>query len=336
LYDENLNEIQVKNLTQTPIELWIPRDTSDATIVSFVYKLVNILNVTKTTTTTNTSILLDGGSLVNGFITNGFQLSGLNVSIHMQIKPVNVKTAYLSLLKFGSNPTLANSYYDIINILCPQDLMIDSENNDSYYLLFVNVSRVNQFNGYVGYSLAQLGDTSTFNCLNTSVEALLNLTKNSSFTSNYYQRIFLSGCYYLDATSSYWSSYGMDIYSDSNLTHAHCKTNHLTTFASGFIVLPSAINFSYVWSHASFLQTPVIYSTVIVLVCVYVLLSIWARWMDWKDSRKFGITILPYSNDFCGEIEKPINKYAYEIIVFTGQRPNAGTKSNVTFCFTYF
>ena len=50
--------------------------------------------------------------------------------------------------------------------------------------------------------------------------------------------------------------------------------------------------------------------------------------MDYKDSLKCGITLL--SNFDTENKDKEIEKkYIYEIIVFTGNRLNAGTKSNV-------
>jgi hypothetical protein len=129
----------------------------------------------------------------------------------------------------------------------------------------------------------------------------------------------------MDTNTNYWSSIGMEILSDSNLTHIHCQSNHLTTFAGGFVVLPNAIDFNNVWANASFLQNPVIYSTVIALVCLYILLGVWARWMDMKDEQKCGITMLGNVKDHL----KKDNKYIYEIIAFTGNRLNAGTKSKV-------
>ena len=322
LYDENQNQIQVE-INSDPIELWIPRDTSD--VPSF--KLVDVLNAsTNITTNSNISSMeLDGGQLLNKFVVNGFHLNGSNVSIHIQIKPLDKTLTYLSLLKFGYNPTLTNDNFDILKIFCPNDLIKDSK-NDAYYLMFANMSKVNQFNGYVGFSLIEL-NTSFIDCLNKSlntVEKLAQLLNQTSYTTNYYQRVFVSGCYYIDTETNFWSSYGVEALNDSNITHTHCQTYHLTTFAGGFIVLPPAINFN-VWSQASFVQSIVITVTVIGFISIYVLLAIWTRWMDLKDSRKYGITLLPY-NDF---EENPINKYAYEIIVFTGTRPNSGTKSNV-------
>ena len=149
------------------------------------------------------------------------------------------------------------------------------------------------------------------NCINkslNSIEDVLNQTETrikaagnqSSFTSNFWLRTYASGC-------------------------SHCVSSHLTTFAGGFIVLPNAIDFNHVLANASFLQNPVIYSTVIALICLYILLGVWARWMDKKDEDKCGITLI-------GNMKDHMNKehrYIYEIICFTGNRLNAGTKSKV-------
>ena len=55
---------------------------------------------------------------------------------------------------------------------------------------------------------------------------------------------------------------------------------------------------------------------------LYTLLAIWARRMDKKDLSKLGSIPLP-SND-------PYDRYLYEILVVTGSRKGAGTKSKVT------
>ena len=336
IYDANTNEIKVKNISK-PLDIWIAREES---VIFEQFKYVNVLNATAYPN--STSLYLNEGQLINGFYVNGFNLTSANVSIHIQIKPNNTQVVYLSLLKFGINPSfLPNKLvYDILNIHCPSDLI--SEQNDLFYLIFENMSNVYRFKTlnsyYVGLSLIEL-PIEQIDCANKSlntIETLLNITQNltshsnqTSFTDNFWLRIYLSGCYYTNETSYAWSSYGMEIMSDSNLTYTHCQSNHLTTFAGGFIVLPPAINFNYVWANASFVQNPVIYSTVIALVCFYILLGVWSRWMDVKDGRKVGFSIL-------GDFKKEENKYLYEIIVFTGSRPNAGTISNVKFYFLIF
>ena len=328
IYDENNKEIQVNN-QQKPIELWISRD-ADVQIQPF--QIIDALNASinnNNNLTLNSSLI--SSKLINGFIVSGFNLNGSNSSIHIQIKPNNKSTSYLTMLKFGDNPNLQlnNKYYDLLNLYCPNDLII--EQNDSFYLIFANMSKVNSFKGYIGFSIIEI-NSNELNCHNkslNSIEKLIELTQNktnnnTSFTDNYWIRIYSSGCYYMNTYTNEWSSYGMEILSDTNITHSHCTSNHLTTFAGGFIVLPPTINFNNVWANASFLQNPVIYSTVIALISLYILLGIWSRYMDSKDSEKIGITLLGDVNN------KENNKYIYEILVYTGMRINAGTSSNVS------
>ena len=335
IYDEQNNEISVTN-QQKPIEIWMARDPS---VAIPPFQLVNALNAT----TNESSTLLDGGQLIDASMISGFNLTGVNVSIHIQIKPNSTLNGYLTMLKFGENPSLSETSqsYDMLHIFCPNDLL--HESNESFYLLFANMSRVNGSKGYVGFSIRELNLTQV-DCVNKSsnkVDFLLTkvaqskevaLQTNQSFTANYWLRVYTSGCYYMNTTTNEWSSNGMEILADSNLTHTHCVTTHLTTFAGGFIVLPNAINFSQVWANASFLQNPVIYSTVIFLACLYILLAVWARYMDWRDSHKVGITLLE------SEADAGAAKYIYEIIVFTGNRLYAGTKSKVgrLYLFIYY
>ena len=331
LYDENNIEIPVSNQVN-PLVYWIAKDTS-VSIPAFSF--INALN--SSTNATSPIALSSGAIMLNGFMVSGFKLIGTNVSIHIQIKPNSQSVAYLALTKFGDNPYLntSNKYYDLINVFCPNDLI--NEGNDSFYLIFANMTKVNSFKGYVGYSLIEIS-TQDINCFNKSFDdqtlnkliyKFQNMTNanQSAFTDNYWIRTYTSGCYYKDSANK-WSSYGMEILADTNLTHTHCTSNHLTEFAGGFIVLPNAIDFNNVWANASFLKNPVIYSTVIAIVSLYILLGVWARYMDSKDSQKVGITVL-------GDVNNKTNKYAYEIIVFTGNRLNAGTRSKVSFVLLY-
>ena len=323
LYDESNSEINVNNLVK-PISLWISRDTSLVNS-NESFKLVNALNATLLTNNNVSLVNKNEFQLINGFLVNGLILSGSNASIHILIKPVNKSLSYLTLLKFGDNPILNNNnkYFDQLNLHCPNDLI-----DNSFYLVFTNMTQVNRFKGYVGFSIIEL-NSNGLNCQNksmNSVEKIIDVIQSKSqnnFSQNFWISIYSSGCYYMNSRTNEWSSDGVEIMSDSNLTHTHCITNHLTTFASGFIVLPNAIDFSHVWANASFLQNPVIYSTVIFLTSLYILLALWSRYMDSKDNQKMGFTLLD-NNNLTGQ------NYLYEIIVFTGMRTNAGTNSNVS------
>jgi hypothetical protein len=87
--------------------------------------------------------------------------------------------------------------------------------------------------------------------------------------------------------------------------------------------MPNSIDFSYVFANAGFADNVTIYMTIIITMCLYVILIIWARREDRKDLTKIGATPLP-DND-------PTSKYLYEVSVYTGDRDGAGTDSKVHF-----
>ena len=134
-------------------------------------------------------------------------------------------------------------------------------------------------------------------------------------------RAYTSGCYYYDVNTGKWQSDGMEIYEDSDLTKTHCSSNHLTAFAGGLVVLPQTINFQHVFANASFTKNPFIYLTVIVVTCVYILFALWAKFMDIKDRKRSNIVFLKDNH--------PLDDYFYELIVFTGNRSESGTRSKV-------
>ncbi len=322
IYDSDSVKIPVNNLARS-IDFFIAKDPN---VPITQYKYVKAINASQMNSTQSLTYLNDS-KVINGFIVTGIQLTGANVSLHIQLRPIKTSLNYLVLVKFGDNPVLIDQNYDSLSLFCSNDLIIES--NTSFYLTFLNMSRVNGYKGYLGISIKEL-QPGSIDCVNknaTSNDMLLKMTSNQSqsFTSDYWLRIYSAGCYYTDPDTLMWSSDGMEIMSDTTIELTHCQSNHLTTFAGGFIVLPPAIDFNKAFANASFLDNPVIYSTVIALIIVYILLAIWARWMDVKDSKKVGVTLL-------GEEHSNIqNKYAYEIIVFTGGRLNAGTTSKVSF-----
>lgn len=200
------------------------------------------------------------------------------------------------------------------------------------------MNQTNNFKGYLGFSLRELNQTEVMdfcysNISNLSViqssenvkAKLLKVKQLVNFTANFGLRIYSSGCYYLDPETGLWSSYGLEILSDSNITHTHCVSSHLTSFAGGYIVLPAAINFDSVWSKASFLDNPTIYITIIVITCLFVILLIWSVRKDYLDKKKIGFTLIKTNEN---------NNYLYEVILFTGNRPNSGTDSLVFFYFS--
>ena len=179
----------------------------------------------------------------------------------------------------------------------------------------------------MGYGIRELNNNE-FNtyCLNSSYFKLISsplITYAVNFSNDFFIRTFTSGCYYYDEENGIWSSSGLEVLSDTEINKIHCLSSHLTTFAGGLVVLPSAINFEYVWANASFIQNPIIYSTVMSVTCLYVLLAIIARIIDIRDKKK--LNIIPLIDN------SPHDNYFYEIITFTGMRPTSGTDSKVNY-----
>ncbi len=107
----------------------------------------------------------------------------------------------------------------------------------------------------------------------------------------------------------------------TNYNETQCFSTHLTNFAGGFMILPAPVNWNYVFANAGFLKNKTIYLTVICVAVIYLVLVIYARFKDKKDIEKLGVTPLPDNHKS--------DEYFYQLIVFTGQRKDAGTKSNV-------
>ena len=170
-------------------------------------------------------------------------------------------------------------------------------------------------------------------CSNSSINNPPITNQRFNFTSNYELRIYTSGCYYLDSNNNWQSDglckfffYKIDFIKVGSLTNHYqtqCFSTHLTTFAGGFIVLPAPINWNYVFANADFTKNKTIYLTLICVCILYILLIIYARYKDKKDIEKLGVTPLPDNHKS--------DQYFYQIIVFTGHRKDAGTKSKVHF-----
>jgi len=196
------------------------------------------------------------------------------------------------------------------------------------YLVFLNSEKFKQYKGFVGLGLRELvNDEFTQYCLNkiTPIKPpYFTQLQNSNrylLASDFYFLAYSSGCYYIDQSTGKWSSYGLEVESDTALSYTHCKSNHLTTFASGFEILPVTIDFSYFFANSSFQQNKTIYLTVSILFALYICICIWGRWMDKQDFLKIGVTPLIDNH--------PIDDYFYEITIITGNRVNAGTDSKV-------
>ncbi|KAM9228012.1 polycystin-1-like protein 2 [Leptosomus discolor] len=134
---------------------------------------------------------------------------------------------------------------------------------------------------------------------------------------------FASRCVFWDEHQGNWNSYGCHVGPKTNPRSTQCLCNHLTFFGSSFFVIPNAIDVSKTAQlFGTFVENPVVVTTVGCIFLIYVLVVIWARRKDIQDDAKVKITVL--------EDNDPFAQYRYLVTVFTGHRRGAATTSKVT------
>ncbi|NWS51862.1 PK1L2 protein, partial [Chunga burmeisteri] len=134
---------------------------------------------------------------------------------------------------------------------------------------------------------------------------------------------FASRCVFWDEHQGNWNSYGCHVGPKTNPQSTQCLCNHLTFFGSSFFIIPNAIDVSKTTQlFGTFVDNPVVVTTVGCIFLIYVLVVIWARRKDIQDDAKVKITVL--------EDNDPFAQYRYLVTVFTGHRRGAATTSKVT------
>nr|XP_034975837.1 polycystic kidney disease protein 1-like 2 isoform X2 [Zootoca vivipara] len=134
---------------------------------------------------------------------------------------------------------------------------------------------------------------------------------------------FVSQCVFWDEHQGNWNSYGCHVGPKTNPNGTQCLCNHLTFFGSSFFVMPNSIDVSRtVELFATFVDNPVVVTTVGSIFLVYLLVLIWARRKDIQDDAKVKIMVL--------EDNDPFAQYRYLVTVFTGHRRGSATTSKVT------
>ncbi|XP_019635021.1 PREDICTED: uncharacterized protein LOC109478011 [Branchiostoma belcheri] len=144
----------------------------------------------------------------------------------------------------------------------------------------------------------------------------------SGETVNFTLYAFETACVYFEENGTHlWQSDGCSVGVMSNITHIHCRCNHLTKFA-GFVA-PNPLNIQDALK-ANILENPIGLVLVLTVFSGYVMGIIWARKTDRKDIAKAGVAILP------GHKLNPRRECQYVITVYTGFRGNAGTTAEIT------
>ena len=187
------------------------------------------------------------------------------------------------------------------------------------------MSQIKGFKGFFGYSIRELSlnETNLYCSFNRSVSSFPYNMIKTNLTSDFSILAYTSGCYYYDVNTGKWSSNGMEIYKDTNLEETHCFSNHLTLFAGGLSFASSIINYQYTMTKAVLNNGQLVYASLILVTCVYILFAIWSKYMDTRDLKKLNLIPLKDNN--------PNDNYFYELIVFTGNQSESGTQSKVIY-----
>ncbi|CAF1454324.1 unnamed protein product [Rotaria sp. Silwood1] len=309
IFDRNGNEISFQTDIDHPIEFIILRDSN------IIIPLMNLQNVTSMNITPHYQLF----NLHYINIQQSQWNNNRTVALIFEMHPLNISLAYLLIYRFDDSPQLNSSINqtDGWTIFCPLNLT-----NDTLYTYFLNNQQTSGHQSVI-FGLRELNSTEFYNyCINQSINSPPITNQPFNFTSNYELRTYTTCCYYLD-TNNIWQTDGLLVGSQTNHYQTQCFSTHLTTFASGFLVLPAPINWNYVFTNADFMKNKTVYLTIICIYILYFLLVIYARYKDKKDIEKLGVT--PLSNNDSND------QYFYQILVFTGNRKNAGTKSKVQF-----
>ncbi|XP_065681247.1 uncharacterized protein LOC101237406 [Hydra vulgaris] len=142
----------------------------------------------------------------------------------------------------------------------------------------------------------------------------------STGTFDYEMKSFCAECNYWSEDTNRWMSDGckLDV-ANTSFSITKCKCTHLTAFG-GFFVAPNPL---FIPTIALFKKGYALTVTVAVVILLWLVGLVLCRRMDKNDLNKVGVC--PLLDNQYGDT------YLYQIIVNTGSRRNAGTKSNIFF-----
>ncbi|XP_069953284.1 polycystin-1-like protein 2 isoform X2 [Cherax quadricarinatus] len=308
------SNVYLSNLTSV-ISLSVYSGSEYVTVANLTQPV--ILTIPRKSQTIPMPIFVEGNTAVDSrvpFVYHTFNVSNADSAFTVEISPRgDTLPDLVILLDYGRLPTPAR--YD--TIISVKNLTV---NKNGTYTWFVNNIQNNNRTGRLFLAIAILKKNSVI----PKPETNDTLQKEDfvDFDINYDIRVTTSGCYFYNETSDMWSASGLKCLS-ANTTHVVCEAYHLTSFGSGYLPTPNTINFEYIFAHAGFINNLIIYVVIIITFVFYIIMMIWARFMDKKDVQYRGVTALGDNS-----VE---DKYLYEITFTTGADKEAGTDSNIQF-----
>ncbi|CAI9553186.1 unnamed protein product, partial [Staurois parvus] len=120
--------------------------------------------------------------------------------------------------------------------------------------------------------------------------------KEDIFNGNYISvsiTCFTSQCVFWDEINQSWNNTGCHVGPKTTPHSTQCLCTHLTFFGSSFIVMPNVVDVSRtIELFATFVDNPVVVTTVGCIAAVYILVLIWARRKDIQDNAKVKVIAL--------------------------------------------
>ncbi|XP_064637018.1 polycystin-1-like protein 2 [Lineus longissimus] len=254
-------------------------------------------------------------------INHNVNLTGPNKTIRVVFRPSNPQDFFRLCIVYEDYPNDTNALYcevlpkSLKETQLATEMKDQSKDVDPFFVneqmryTFSPPANITNRNGTYRYSVN----------LTTSVFSVDDSASNHTYTIQSY----ISDCRYWDTETISWSVEGCKLLDETTWKHTVCCCNHLTSFGGDFVVPPNTIDFGSVFSKFKSLhENAAVFATVVTILCLYVLVLIWARRKDKKDVIKWGAHPL--------EDNLPSDTYHYQLAVHTGVRKGAGTKSRVS------
>ncbi|XP_064630096.1 polycystin-1-like [Lineus longissimus] len=295
LYGSDGTEIPIKNLSkEKAVTLEFVKEGNNANVAQGKHETYLPTKNVKYTNLTlvpkdSINILVNSSKL-------GLTTSGAALSIQVRFTMANGEsfpTAGIeahSFLGLGTKPSLTN-YTRYMTI--KSSMMVKTEDYRNY-TFFVNQS---------SFDLTK--------------DCYILVQNNNTVSINLSVGVYISSCQFYTEQET-WSSEGCEPLDTSTATVTVCSCNHLTAFGASVLVPLNAIDFTDL-IRLDLATNPVAIALCSAILFVYILVLIWARRSDIRDEKKAVVVPL------CGR-DGP---YRYEVSVYTGMMPGAGTTAQV-------
>ncbi|XP_078495959.1 uncharacterized protein LOC100175984 [Ciona intestinalis] len=251
-----------------------------------------------------------------GLSISKFEVISKNNAILILLEPHDRRAKFDVYIRHGSKPT--DKIYDHKFRLPKKIWQVDGD--EDLFKIFIKEEDV----GEVG--VFYIGVRDHLNISSTD-HSRVRRRRSVEFinSTTYHILIATPGCRRFDEKTKAWTGDGclVDERSTPEVTECVCtKLSPTSIFSAEFFVPPNTINFATVWAKVNIADNPAVFSTVIALVCLYILMLIWTTRMDRRDAQKWSLksTVDNRKED----------RYLYQVTVFTGHSRNAATQSQVS------